>query len=535
MKNTILFLFVLWNVFAFGQIEEAWVYLNDKPQASYYLANPLEMLSQRALDRRTAQNIALDFTDVPVHQAYIDQIIATELVEVKAKSKWMNALHVRGTQANVSLLLNFPFVESVFFANKALNTQATSQAASGYPIQHKQLETSEMYVYGNSENQIQLHNGHLLHQEGYTGGGKIIAVIDNGFIGVDTALPFERLHTENLILGGYDFVHRNPNFYTGGNHGTRVLSTIGAFQENELVGTAPNAQYYLFITEDNTSETPLEESLWVEAAELADSLGVDIINTSLGYNVFDNPDYNYTYSDMDGVTTFISRGVNMAFSKGIVCVTAAGNSGANSWHYITAPADAMGAFTVGAVNSQGSYASFSSTGPSADNRIKPDVVAQGVSTVNSLQNGTIGIANGTSFSSPILAGLVACLWQAFPELTALELTQFIREASHLYNTPTAELGYGIPDFYQAYQTLSSDKFAESTFKIYPNPTTGTVYFYGTSTEPSYLKLYDISGKSILKTYIQNNTSIDIHHLEKGVYIYQITTDNYTKTGKILKK
>ncbi len=535
MKKIIFFLFILWNVVAFGQIEDAWIYFDDKPQANYYLANPLEMLSQRALDRRTAQNIALDFTDVPIHQAYIDQIIDAELVEVKAKSKWMNALHVRGTEANVSLLLNLPFVESISFANKALNNQAASLTATSFPIQHKQLDTSEVYAYGNSESQIQLHNGHLLHQEGFTGEGKIIAVIDNGFIGVDTALPFQRLHTENLILGGYDFVNRNENFYTGGNHGTRVLSTIGAFQEDELIGTAPNAQYYLFITEDNTSETPLEESLWVEAAELADSLGVDIINTSLGYSVFDNPSYNYTYADMDGVTTFISRGANHAFSKGIICVTAAGNSGATSWQYITAPADAIGSFTVGAVNNTGAYASFSSIGPTADNRIKPDVVAQGVSTVNSLQNGTIGIANGTSFSSPIMAGLVACLWQASPELTAVELTQFIREASHLYNTPTAELGYGIPDFYQAYQTLSTDKFATSEWKIYPNPTTGIIYFYGSSTARNQLRLYDVSGKKIIDTALQSNTDIDIHHLEKGIYIYQITTENYTKTGKILKK
>ena len=287
MKKTILFLFILWSLAGFGQIQEAWVYFNDKPQAAYYLSNPLEMLSQRALDRRAAQNIALDFTDVPVHQAYIDQIIAAELVEVKATSKWMNALHIRGTEANISLLLNLSFVKSVYFADKTLNIQATSQATSSYPIQQKQLDTSEVYAYGNSDNQIQLHNGQFLHQEGFTGEGKIIAVIDNGFIGVDTALPFQRLHTQHLILGGYDFVNRSQNFYTGGNHGTRVLSTIGAFQEDELIGTAPNAQYYLFITEDNTSETPLEESLWVEAAELADSLGVDVINTSLGYSSFE--------------------------------------------------------------------------------------------------------------------------------------------------------------------------------------------------------------------------------------------------------
>lgn len=535
MKNRVLLFFIFWNVVVFGQTEDAWVYFNDKPQAQYYLDNPLEILSQRALDRRANQNIALDFTDAPIHQPYIDDILDLETIQVMAKSKWLNAIHVRGTYDDISELTDLAFVESIDFANKSLNTQSKLQNPQAPLINQKNLDITEDFAYGNSANQIEIHNGHLLHQEGFTGNGKIIAVLDNGFIGVDTALPFERLHTENLILGGYDFVNQSTNFYTGGNHGTRVLSTIGGFQEDELIGTAPNAQFYLFITEDNTSETPLEESFWVEAAEMADSLGVDIINTSLGYNTFDNPNYNYTYNDMDGTTTFISRGLNMAYSKGIICVTSAGNAGNGSWQYITAPADAQGAFTIGAVNSVGNYASFSSIGPTSDNRVKPDVMAQGVATVNANQLGTINTANGTSFSGPVMAGLVACLWEAFPDLTNEELMQHIRESAHLYDNPTAQMGYGIPNLYQAYQTLKVENISENEFSLYPNPTSDFLYFYTNDTLSGTIRLFDILGKNILEKPINNNSQIDVQHLQNGIYFYQISTENQTRTGKIIKR
>lgn len=533
MKKLIFIVFIFWNVFAFGQIQDAWVYLTDKPLSQYYLDNPLQMLSQRALDRRINQNIPLDFTDVPIHEPYINDI--AEMVEVMAKSKWMNAVHVRGTYDEIMDLYDFPFVDYVEFANKSLNLLPKTSSYFASATNQKFMIENDNFPYGDSYSQIQLHNGHLLHQEGFTGEGKIIAVLDNGFIGVNTAQPFQKLHNENLILGGYDFVKRNENFYSGGSHGTKVLSIIGAYQEDELIGSAPNAKFYLFITEDTESETPLEESLWVEAAEVADSLGVDIINTSLGYNTFDNPNYDYTYSDMNGTTAFISKGLNLAYSKGILCVTSAGNEGSGSWQYITAPADAQGSLTVGAVDNTGAYASFSSIGPTSDNRVKPDVTGQGVFTVNANQFGMISAGSGTSFSTPVVTGLAACLWEAFPDLTNEELMQYIRESSDMYNNPNTQKGYGIPDFYQAYQILSTKKEYKNEFSVYPNPTTDFLYFSINDNLNRTFKLFDISGKNILNTSINNHSQIDIQHLQSGMYFYHILNNHQIETGKIIKK
>jgi serine protease AprX len=358
MKRTLLLFLIGWSFLSFGQTEDAFIYFNNKPNAQYFLNNPLEMLSQRALERRQNQNIPLDITDAPVHLPYINQIENSVLV--LAQSKWLNAVYVRGDYQAILALNNLSFVENIEFANKSLNPQGRKSTSVVKPLgSQKSLEIQETFLYGNSANQIQLHNGEFLHEQGLTGSGKIIAVIDTGFEGVNTKAPFQRLFDHNLILGGYNFVLRNNNVYVGGNHGTRVLSIIGGYQENELIGTAPDAEFYLFVTENPNSESPLEEALWVEAAEMADSLGVDIINTSLGYDTFDNPAHNHSYEDLDGITTFISRGLNKAHSKGILCVTSAGNSGNSSWLYVSTPADAEGSLSVGAVTSEGQYAWFS--------------------------------------------------------------------------------------------------------------------------------------------------------------------------------
>ena len=345
-----------------------------------------------------------------------------------------------------------------------------------------------------------------------------------------------RSRDNNQILGGYDYVNRSPDFYTGLSHGTLVLSTMGGFKDNELVGTAPDASYYLFITEDGANEWPLELSLWVEAAEEADRLGVDIINTSLGYTEFDNPNYNFTYADMNGISTYISKGLDIAFSRGMVCVNSAGNSGNNPWFYISAPADAINALAIGAVNAAGDYATFSSQGPSFDGRVKPDVVAQGQQSVLSSTSGNITTASGTSFSGPITAGMVACLWQALPNATNSEIIQLIKESASIYNNPTNELGYGIPDFNLAMNSglLNVNIVDKERFMIYPNPATDSVSIaFPTGYDNATIYLYNTMGQLILSRELTSESkSVALSGFSSGMYLYKIESASASQSGKI---
>ena len=537
MKKNYIFLFLLITSAGFSQ-QDAWVYFNAKPNSQSFSDSPLKMLSQRALERRTNQNIALDFKDIPVESSYITQVKATAGIMVMAKSKWMNAVHVRGSQANINALVLLSFVSKVDFADKSLNQTARIAKQSKIEKVNKTKKTKIDYAYGSSSNQIQMLNGHKLHQQNFTGSGKIIAVMDAGFPGVNTAQPFERLITNNRILGGYNFVLRNPNVYNGDSHGTLVLSSMGGYKENSLVGTAPDASYYLFITEDTTSENPVEESLWVEAAERADSLGVDIINTSLGYFDFDNAAYNHTYSQMNGTTAFMSRGAEIAFSRGMIIVTSAGNSGGTANPYIAVPADAVSVIAVGAVNSSKTVTNFSSVGPSFDLRIKPDVMAQGQAAVVSDAAGNIVTANGTSFSSPIMAGMIACLWQAFPLKTNREIRELVLKSSDRFLAPNNQYGFGIPDFALAVSNqLVTESNTNDDFVVYPNPASDTISFsLPAKFSNGILSIYTILGQKVLVQNITPQASIvSLKSLTEGLYLYKMESDGFSKTGKIIKK
>ena len=538
MKKLYFLLILVVANFGYAQIQDAWVYFNDKPSSATFLANPLTMLTQRSLDRRTAQNIPLDLTDVPVEQSYITQITAATGITVMAKSKWLNALHIRGTQTDIQALTGLSFVNNVKFANHSLNPGGRMAQKLNYnkPV-NKQYDVQVAYNYGGSQNQIEMLNGHLLHQQNFTGQGKIIAVLDSGFTGVNTAAPFQNLITNNQILDGYNFPDRNTNYFSRHNHGTNVLSTMGSFSDGQLVGTAPNAQYYLFITEDINSENPVEESYWVEAAELADFYGVDVINSSLGYFDYDNINYSHQYDDMIGNKTFASRGANMAFSKGIVVVISAGNSGTSPTDpHIATPADAFGALTIGAVNSMEVYANFSSIGPSFDGRVKPDVCAKGASTTVSNTAGAIVTSSGTSFSSPVMAGMVASFWSAIPSLTAQQVVNFVRQSADNYNAPTNQKGYGIPDFQLALTNALGleDIDTNQSFLVYPNPAQNEVTFQLEKNQKGIVKLYDVLGQNILSKQIsENNNSLNIQNLSNGIYYYNFESDKAFK-GKIIK-
>ncbi|WP_456376752.1 S8 family serine peptidase [Lutibacter sp.] len=537
MKRKLLLFFILFSLTKLlAQVEDAWVYFNDKPSETTFINAPLTMLTQRALDRRIRYSIALDIKDVPVEASYVLQVKNTNGITILARSKWLNALHVQGTEVAINSLLNLSFVAQVQYANKTLNTGGKSVKPKKITDRNKKLDFEINFNYGNAANQIQMLKGEVLHQNNFTGTGMQIAIIDAGFPNVNNFPAFQRLMDNNQILGGYDFVNRSTSFYTGNSHGMSVLSTIGGYLDNQFIGTAPDAEFYLFISEDSANETPLEESLWVEAAERADSLGVDVINTSLGYTTFDNPNYNYEYADMDGQTTFISRGAEIAFSRGMIVVNSAGNEGTSAWHYISAPADASSVLSIGAVDALGVIAGFSSYGPTADGRIKPDVCAQGSSVyiINSL--GNVATSSGTSFSSPVLAGVITCLWQAFPDKTNAEIVQLVKESSHLYASPTAQEGYGIPNFEAIYSLLDVDNENMVEVSLFPNPTENKINFtFPTSINELEVTIFSLLGRNVFSNIVlKNNPIIDISFLPKGLYMVQVAYNGTFKTIKLLK-
>ena len=556
MKKLLLFLFLITFLQISAQ-EDAWVFLKDKPKAATFLENPLTMLSQLSLDRRNRQDIVVDIKDVPVDIDYYNDLKEVPNLTVLAKSKWLNAIHVQGTEEVINELTStLTFVDYIEFANKSLNKSGKKIGKPIKPNHHNKFsEIKTEFDYGETSNQIKMLNGDFLHKEAnLTGQGAIIAVIDAGFPNVNTLEAFKRLRDNNQILGGYDFVERNSNFYSGHNHGTNVLSTIGGFLENTFVGSAPDASFYLFRTEDAANEIPLEESLWVEAAERADSLGVDVITSSLGYTTFDNSNYNYSYEDMDGKTTFISRGAEIGTTRGMLIVVSAGNEGNSSWKYISAPADATSVITVGAVNENEEIASFSSFGPTFDGRIKPEILAkgQGAAVINHT-SGTVSTANGTSFSAPIMAGLIACLnknenfaLKSSNKNTAenyiYNLKKALYESADRYENPLDQYGYGIPNFGLAFDLYASstasveDSFL-SKLNIYPNPAENTFTFANQSIDlKNYsVHIYNLLGKKVFDQKKLTENTLNISLLKSGIYLLKISKGNHSKVIKLIKK
>ncbi|MEM0543951.1 S8 family serine peptidase [Flavobacterium sp. j3] len=539
MKKIYCVLFFLVYVLGFSQ-EDAWVYFKDKPNAQYYFENPLQMLSQRSLDRRSNQNIALDSKDVPIYQPYINQISASPGIMVKAKSKWLNAVHIRGSVSNIQNLQSLSFVDSIQFANRTLNVSGkrnNSAGANKVTIQNKNLEVATTFAYGNSSNQVEMVNAHLLHQSNNTGTGKIIAVFDSGFSAVNAITPFQRMFNNQFYLGGYNFVAGSTNVFSTHNHGTMTLSCMTGYVDGQLVGTAPDASYYLFITEDIFEENPVEESYWVEAAEMADSLGVDIISTSLGYFGYDNPNYSYTYQDMTGNTAFASKGANIAFSKGMIVVASAGNSGNSSTPNVGVPAEATNVLAVGAVKFDETYATFSSIGPSFDGRVKPDVMAKGQSTTISDTNGNIVTASGTSFSCPIIAGAIASFWQAIPWASNQQVVDLVKQSSDRFSNPNNQFGYGIPDFQLALnmaQLIVQENDIEN-FSVFPNPVKNTFSIsFPNYTEIAQLLIYNNLGQKVLEKNIYSNDIVSLEGFSSGIYFYKIKTNLLLQSGKLIK-
>ena len=424
--------------------------LTDKRGTPYSLDKPQEFLSQKAIERRKRQGLQVDSTDLPLPPAYLQRIGAVKGVEVVCKSKWNKTVVVRVSDPSyVTPLLSLSFVSDA----QLVFTAPDSIKPSERTLFHKELEKwegTDDEEYGKASQNIKMVNGHRLHHLGYKGNGVTIAVFDGGFMNVDRIPAMDKVK----ILGTRDFVaFKSPDIYQENDHGTKVLSAMALDIPGIFVGTAPDANYWLIRAEDTATESLAEEDYWTAAAEFADSLGVDIISSSLGYIRFDDTTTNHKYTELDGKHAQISKTSSRLASKGIVHVNSAGNEGLGTWKKIGFPADASDILAVGAVNPSKVNASFSSVGPAEDGRVKPDIMSLGSPAAVVSGRGAIVSDMGTSFAAPIISGMVACLWQSAPKATAYEVMDAIRRSGDIHETPNNVFGYGIPDFEKAYFIL----------------------------------------------------------------------------------
>lgn len=425
------------------------LYLRDKDlqHTPFSVNRPEQFLSARSIERRKRQGLPVDVTDLPIAPAYLDSVSRTG-IEIVGQSKWNNTLLVKIHKEKELNKLN-----SLSFITKKLKVfsspdSITERKRSSFRKELNSWESVPIH-YGAAAEQLKSLGGQRIHERGFYGNGMMIAVFDGGFMNVDR-IP--ALHGVKLA-GLKDFVvPKSNNIFEEMEHGTMVLSTMAANAPNLYVGVAPEAQYVLVRCEDERTESLAEEDYWASAAEYADSLGVDVINSSLGYHDFDDVKTNHLYWEQDGETALISHTASMCADKGIICVNSAGNDGMGVWKKINFPADAKNILTVGSINEQGKNAAFSAVGPTADGRIKPDVMAYGSPTSVITGRGAIINDNGTSFSSPLIAGMTACLWQALPHKTAKQIIKLVKMAGNNQQHPDNIYGYGVPDFWKAYQT-----------------------------------------------------------------------------------
>jgi serine protease AprX len=537
------------------------VTFNDKANTPYQVTNPQAFLSSRAIERRTKFSIPVTVLDLPVNPGYVDSLVQRGF-KVDAVSKWFNAALVDSKDSMALMdLVNLPFVESVDLLYYVVSG---SKGKQGRPTRKDgtlsadytplldgsyQLATAsggDPINYGSAFSQVNMIGANYLHQLGYTGDSLVIAVLDAGYSLTDLLPAFDSLRLQNRILSTRNFVRPLETVYTDSQHGTMVLSTMTGNLPGQIVGTAPHASFHLLLTEDVFSEFPVEEFYWGLGAEYADSIGADMINSSLGYNTYDLPILSHTYTNMDGKTALSSRAATIAASRGMLVVASAGNGGGSSWFYVGSPADADSIVTVGAVDVSGNYASFSSTGPTFDQRVKPDVVAVGLGSTIAASWGGATTGNGTSFSGPIICGALACLWQANPNMSNMQILDAVHKSAHQYNHPDTLLGYGIPNLAVAHLILGGQEFPDiknnKHVLLAPNPFQDIllITFFATDTHQIAVELFDLRGKLYHKRTFQKQSGYnavyltDLDKLAAGTYILKITDGKNVISEKVIK-
>jgi len=513
-----------------------WVQLKDKNGTTYSIEKPEKFLSARSLARRNRQHIAIDETDLPVSIVYLDALKNRGLKIVQT-SKWLNGVTVRTSDtALIRKVAGLSFVSLVQLTKPGSSLKSASNKFSS--------EAYDPVKYGNALTQLTQLNGQYLHQIGYRGKNIQIAILDAGFYNADKIAAFDSLRNSNRILGTRDFVDPMSNIYAQHYHGMSVLSCMGGNIPGSLIGTAPDASYYLFRTEDVSTEYLIEEDNWVAAAEYADSLGVDVINSSLGYSQFDDSKMSHVYADMNGKTTRVARAANMAFQKGILVFASAGNEGSNAWKYIITPSDGENVIAVGAVDKNGLRAGFSSVGPASDGAIKPNLAAMGSGTCLVTSNQVIGNASGTSFSSPVLAGMGACLLQANPSCSVKQIKLAIEQSASQYSKPDSLIGYGIPDFQKADKYLKAwSSFLQSTgsmWSVYPNPFSDYIVIRTldfSDDEKMTVSVYSIDGVCVWTKSFGLAESIvlnDLANLPRGILIMKVSAGEKEERFKLIK-
>jgi len=506
--------------------------LSDKKGTPYSIDHPEAFLSSRSLQRRARQHIPVTFEDLPVSPVYVDSLCSLGM-RIICRSKWFNTITAyTGDTLLIDTITRLSFVKNIklvkpdhTFKSKQIKWIGQKSPARGYffPVQLRML------------------HGDTLHDMGFTGKGILISILDAGFYHTDILPAFDSLWSNGQIKGTWDFIEHNPQVFDDHPHGMNVLSILAGIVPGQLRGSAPGAEYWLLRTEDVYSEYPVEEEYWTAGAEFADSVGSDIIHSSLGYYVFDDPALSYSYQDMNGKTTTVAKAAVMAARRGMIVIVSAGNEGNTAWHYIISPADADSILAVGAVDSLGHPASFTSYGPSSDNRVKPDVSAMGIKVLIQSSFGTVVRGNGTSYSTPLITGLTACLWQAFPKAKAQEIIRTVHESANHYLNPDNIIGYGVPNYLIAYTRLNLIRhFSEhpSPILAYPNPFSNYLMVIVKAIDPApvRIQLFDLTGRKVFdKNYTNEKQGIRIIQMStkniliSGVYIMQVT-NGHTKTN-----
>lgn len=492
-----------------------WVSFKDKKNNPYSIFHPQEYLSARALERRSRFGIAIDESDLPVNPQYLEPILVKGF-KIHSTSKWLNgvAIITEAASSNPEDLKSFEFVKDVFPIGFKRDPQTIKSIG---PRDYKESYKTKDDYYGLGKNQINMLKGEYLHKMGYKGQEMHIAIMDGGFDGMPETPGFDSLFVNGQILGTHDFVEGDDYVFESSDHGRNVASCMVANMPYLFVGTAPKAKYYLFKTEDVKGEYWIEEYNWVAAIERADQLGVDVVNSSLGYYDFDDNDMDYGYVDIDGKTSAMTKAASFAAQKGMLVVTSAGNEGNDKWKHITVPGDADSVLTVGAVDRDGYHAKFSSYGFEENPMIKPNVMARGaIAVVAAKKRYDTSYSNGTSFSAPIMAGMVSSFWQAFPEYTNMEIIRTLENNGHYQDKPDNAYGYGVPDFLAAYKSLR-----KSVIELQPKQR----YYYHLSNVKDYLDIF-MSDVKIYKALVSL-------HSTTGKLLYQETTIFKTEFEKSL--